>query len=74
MIMNKEELIKLHETLTKAYAELLEDGCQDPRILKEVREFLSDNSIFADNIVNPESNQVIELELEGELLDRYKVN
>ncbi len=69
----KDKLIELHNKLTESYGEILEAGCEDPRILKEVREFLSDNSIFVDNILDDNKPmEVIELDLDDSLLSKYK--
>ncbi len=44
--MNNLEL--LHQLLAEKYVELLQAGETDPRILKEIRELLKDNSITGD--------------------------
>lgn len=35
----------IHTLLTNHYEMLLANGCEDPKILKEIREFLRDNNI-----------------------------
>lgn len=40
----------MHELLSAHYVKMLERGVDDPRILKEVREFLKDNSVTGDVI------------------------
>jgi len=53
MKKNKQEieddtLQDLHKLLVDSYIKLMKSGCEDPRILKEVRELLKDNSITGD--------------------------
>ena len=43
MALNK--LQELHQKLADNYMEQLDNGVEDPRLLKEVREFLKDNNI-----------------------------
>lgn len=45
---NDKSLGMLHELLVTQYVKLMEDGCEDPRILKEIRELLKDNDITGD--------------------------
>jgi hypothetical protein len=40
----------MHDLLAAQYVAMLEAGESDPRILKEVREFLKDNSVTGDVI------------------------
>ena len=47
---NMSTLEKLHVSLAEAYTTILEKGTDDPRMLKEVREFLRDNDITEDTI------------------------
>ena len=56
------ELEELHKLLVTQYVDMLKSGETDPRILKEVRELLKDNSITGDivGMVN-ELEEVIEL-------------
>ena len=73
----KQNLIELHNKLTEAYAEVLEAGCEDPRLLKEIREFLNDNNILVDNILEDtksSEDNVIELDISSDLMKKYKVN
>jgi len=71
----KDKLIELHNKLTETYTNLLAEGCEDPRILKEVREFLNDNYITSDNIdVNTTSSKPIELDLKGDMLKNYMIS
>lgn len=39
------KLQELHQKLADNYMEQLDNGVEDPRLLKEVREFLKDNNI-----------------------------
>ena len=59
-------LEKLHEKLTSMYTDLLDDGCEDPRVLKEIREFLNDNNINATTINSKVvDSEVIELDVDS---------
>ena len=54
----------LHAKLVSIYIELLDNGCEDPRVLKEVREFLNDNDITSRNLLEDlEDSEVIELDM-----------
>jgi len=48
MASNDNQLGALHELLVTQYVALMKDGCDDPRILKEIRELLKDNDITGD--------------------------
>lgn len=63
--MSQNKLNKLHEELTTRYSDILSSQTEDPRLLKEIREFLSDNNITAasiSNIVPEGSNESVELD------------
>lgn len=57
------ELEGLHVMLVKQYMELMKKGIDDPRILKEIRELLKDNSITGDiiGVVQDLKDEIIEL-------------
>lgn len=58
-------LHKLHEELAKRYEDILAGQTEDPRLLKEIREFLADNNITTQsmsNIVPEEANEAVELD------------
>ena len=64
----KNELPEIHSLLSKTYRAMLLQGCDDPRVLKEIREFLKDNDVkvkLTDQSV-PDSAP-ISLDLEEEL-------
>lgn len=63
--MNK-ELEDLFRALTVRYADLLKAGSEDPRLLKEVREFLEYNGITKDSLEvdSLDDAQVIELDID----------
>jgi len=48
MASNDNQLGALHELLVTQYVGLMKGGCDDPRILKEIRELLKDNDITGD--------------------------
>jgi len=48
MASNDNQLGALHELLVTQYVKLMQSGCEDPRILKEIRELLKDNDITGD--------------------------
>ena len=62
------ELTTIHKMLAITYKRMLDEGCSDPRILKEVREFLKDNGVAIKAIDQsvPDS-AVISMDLEEEL-------
>jgi len=63
--MQSNKLHTLHSTLTDRYTELLAGGTEDPRLLKEIREFLNDNNIndISLNSIVPEgSNESVDLD------------
>lgn len=63
------DLKDLHEALAARYKELLEGGSEDPRILKEVREFLIDNNVTLDSINRDlDDSEVIDLHLDEDLI------
>ena len=67
------KLHELHEALTIKLTHLMNEGSDDPRILKEVREFLKDNNINDTTISEPEleaSKQPIEMD--DDYLTNYK--
>lgn len=43
--MKKNKLHDLHDKLAQRLTQIMEAGTDDPRVLKEVREFLNDNNI-----------------------------
>ena len=45
------DLSKLHKKLTDSFCEMLDQGLEDPKVLKEIREFLKDNEIREEDIV-----------------------
>lgn len=57
------ELEGLHVMLVKQYMKLMKKGIDDPRILKEIRELLKDNSITGDiiGVVQDLKDELIEL-------------
>ena len=57
------ELEGLHVMLVKQYMELMKKGIDDPRVLKEIRELLKDNSITGDiiGVVQDLKEEIIEL-------------
>jgi hypothetical protein len=69
--MNK--LHDLHEKLTERLTTLMETGTDDPRVLKEVREFLRDNNINDTTIGEPMLDASQEaIILEDDYLINYK--
>ena len=71
--MSQNKLNELHAKLTDRYTDLLVDA-EDPRLLKEIREFLSDNNVNATTIegVVPEgSNEAVDLS--EEYMGNYKL-
>ena len=56
------ELETLHTLLVEQYINLMKTGESDPRILKEIRELLKDNSVTGDIVgMVKEINDTIEL-------------
>lgn len=56
------ELETLHTLLVEQYVALMKAGESDPRILKEIRELLKDNSVTGDIVgMVKEINDTIEL-------------
>lgn len=64
--MNK-ELEDLFRALTVTYAQILKSGSEDPRLLKEVREFLEYNGITKDSLEvdSLDDAEIVELDIEG---------
>jgi len=48
MPSNDNQLGALHELLVTSYVKIMKEGCDDPRLLKEIRELLKDNDITGD--------------------------
>lgn len=63
MVFNmNNELHELHQLLITSYVKMMKAGETDPRMLKEIRELLKDNSITGDIVGMIEDiNDVIEL-------------
>jgi len=67
------KLHDLHEKLTERLTTLMETGTDDPRVLKEVREFLRDNNINDTTIGEPILEASREaIILEDSYLENYK--
>ena len=67
------KLHDLHEKLTERLTTLMETGTDDPRVLKEVREFLRDNNINDTTIGEPTLDASQEaIILEDDYLINYK--
>lgn len=63
------DLNDLHSSLARRYRELLEDGSDDPRILKEIREFLMDNNVTLDTINRDvDDSEVVEINMDEDIL------
>lgn len=65
--MSLTKLQELHVKLAETYSDLLNSGVDDPRVLKEVREFLRDNNITETDIAMGDiksTNKPIEFESE----------
>lgn len=65
------ELEDLHVMLVKQYMELMKKGEADPRILKEIRELLKDNSITGDIVGVVKDLKAEEIELPDDFLEVY---
>ena len=58
----KGDLIALYKLLCQNYAEQLTAGVEDPRTLKEIREFLRDNDINVNTLLTEHgAKNVVEL-------------
>lgn len=72
--MSYKKLEKLHSDLVTRYESLLASGVEDPRLLKEIREFLNDNDINVQSLgddIRLESNE--DIVLDDEYLDGYQI-
>jgi hypothetical protein len=51
---------------------MLTNGVEDPKVLKEIREFLGDNEVYEKNIVDTPKDVESSIELPDDFMDNVK--